>query len=203
MLSSYESEFNGFWPKTDSPAHTNQFHNINSQSLNGPIYFLWKANFVNQPRTWYCPGGKDLFEKNWHTGKTGKLEPMETTSASGYQYRMYFAYNWPDVKTSTAKRRQQSQSTGYIKPSQFRNLALWSDTFTYSQAGAIVNHKIVKNANVMFNDSSIKKRHDTKNISDLDFSWQQAGDYRIPLANGGIDDKHNIALLWRFLESGN
>ncbi|MEN6384260.1 MAG: type II secretion system protein [Phycisphaerales bacterium] len=203
MLASYENEFNGYWPKTDSPAHTNQFHNINSQSLNGPLYYLWKAGLASQPKTWYCPAGRDLFENNWHISKSGKLEPAEIMSASGYQYRMYFAYNWPDVKTSSVKRRQQSPSTGYIKPSQFRGLALWSDTFTYSQAGTIVNHKISKSVNVMFNDSSIKKRHDTKNISSLDLSWQQAGDCRIPLTTGAIDERHNVALLWRFLETGN
>ncbi len=203
FLSFYANDFNGYWPKTDTPAHTNQFRNINSQSANGPLYYLWKSSFTNEPRTWYCPAGNDKFEDNWKT-LAGKLQPTENAAACGYMYRMYFAYNFPDVKTTAAKKKQSPQSIGYIRPTQYRSLALWSDTFSPADSGATTNHQILKRINVLFNDAAVIKRYDTNDtIAKLDVSWSQAGDWRIPLANGTTDNKHNIALLWRFFDTGN
>lgn len=203
FLSAYANDFNGYWPKTDSSIHTNQFYKINSQSANGPLYYLWLSGFVSQPRTWYCPSSHDLFENNWQTGSNGKLQPNEKTASSGYQYRMYFAYNWPDVKTTASKIRQSPQLIGHIKPSQHRNLALLVDGFNYAKSGTITNHRILKRSNVLFNDSSIAKRLDGGNIQKLDLSWSQAGDWRIQLADGTPDNKHNAAILWRFFDTGN
>ncbi|GEM_PF-2816713 len=203
LLSLYAGDYNGYYPKTDTSWHTNQFRNINSQSLNSPLYYLWKSNFVNEPRTWYCPAGSDKFENNWNTS-TGKLQPNENSAACGYQYRMYFAYNFPDVKTTDIKKRQSPESIGYIKPQQHRNLAIWADTFHSSVNGTITNHQNLKKFNVLFNDSSVVKRADTNStVAKLDISWNQAGDCRIPLANGCPDNRHSLAQLWHFFDTGN
>lgn len=201
MLFAYADDFKGYWPKTDSPVHTNQFHNINSQNIQGPLYYLWQSGFVNQPKTWYCPAGKDLFETNWQS-LSGKLQPTQNSAACGYQYRMYFAYNFPDLKTTATKTRQSPQLIGYIKPSQYRNLALWSDAFNYSKSLVSTNHQNLKCENVMFNDGAIIKRKDNGKIQKLDLSWSQAGDWQIPLADGSPDTRHNVAILWHFLDSG-
>ncbi|OHB51972.1 MAG: hypothetical protein A2Y12_10225 [Planctomycetes bacterium GWF2_42_9] len=201
LLSSYSNDFYGFWPKTDSPAHTNQFYNINSQSANAPLFYLWKSGFAYQPKTWYCPAGKDTFDENWSVN-AGTLQPNKNSAVSSYQYRMYFAYNWPDVKTAAARKRQTPQLIGYIKPSNYRNLAILIDTFNYSNAGTMINHQKLKSINVLFNDSAVIKRFENKKLQNMDLSWSQAGDWRIPLPNGSADTKHNLALLWRFLDTG-
>jgi prepilin-type N-terminal cleavage/methylation domain-containing protein len=203
LLSFYAGDFNGYWPKTDSPIHTNQFHNINSQQLNSPLYYLWKSGYTNQPQTWYCPAGDDKFENNWETSRC-KLRPVENSAAYGYQYRMYFAYNFPDIKTTAIKKRQYPESIGYIRPAQHRNLAILSDTFNAADSGTITNHQNMKKINVLFNDSAVAKRYDTNStIAKLDVSWQQAGDWRIPLANGSPDNTHSVARIWNFFDAGN
>ncbi len=200
FLFSYANDFQGFLPKTDSPFHTNQFTNISGPSINGPLYYLWRSKYINQPGTWYCPSGKDNFDKNWRI-TNGLLVPVESAFC-GYQYRMYFAFNWPDIKNSTAKYRQNPELVGYLKPSQHRNLALFADAITYIKPQSFSNHNLIHRSNVMFSDSSVSSRNDGGAIRKMDLSWKQAGDWLVPLSNGQPDTIHNAALLWRFFDKG-
>jgi hypothetical protein len=141
-------------------------------------------------------------EDNWHKNDKGILEPKGNLAVSGYQYRMFFAYNWPDVRKTAMQKKHSVELLGYLKPSQHCNLALWVDAFGSESAGKKTNHSILNLWNVLFNDSSVKRRLDTKNIiSQLDLSWWQAGDWRIPLPDGGEDNLHNAALLWHFFDT--
>jgi len=55
---------------------------------------------------------------------------------------------------------------------------------------------------VLFNDSSVIKRHDQNNtIEKLDLSWWQAGDWRLNLPNGQKDTHHHLAFLWHFFDN--
>jgi prepilin-type N-terminal cleavage/methylation domain-containing protein len=200
-LSTYAYDYSGSWPKTDSPYHTNQFYKINSSSTHGPIYYLWRSRYLTNPDTWYCPSGIDKAEDNW-SETDGVLKPKENSAVSGYQYRMFFAYNWPDVRKAAIQKTRDSELLGYLRPAQHSNLAVWVDAFGFGPPGRQMNHSISNSWNVLFNDSAVKAVQDKKNIiGQLDLAWWQAGDWRIPLADGRKDDCHNVAVLWNFFDT--
>jgi prepilin-type N-terminal cleavage/methylation domain-containing protein len=202
VLSMYSSDNNGCWPKTDYPCHTNQFYQISSQTTHGPIYYLWLAGYLKTPETWYCPSGIDKFEDNWHSGSNGKLEPAEKSAFSGYQYRMFFACNWPNRLNISTMRFQRPANFGMLKPDNHRNLAVWVDAFGCEKLGRKANHSLTKLWNVLFNDSAVRARKDNDNFMPLlDLTFIQAGDWRVPLPNGRGDDCHNVAFVWNFFDN--
>jgi prepilin-type N-terminal cleavage/methylation domain-containing protein len=202
ILSMYSSDNSGRWPRTDYPSHTNQFYRINSQTTHGPIYYLWLAGYLKTPETWYCPSGTDKFEDSWHS--SGKSEPDEKSAFSGYQYRMFFACNWPNRLNTSSPRFQKPANFGVLKPDNHSNLAVWVDAFGCAKPGRKTNHSLTKRWNVLFNDSAVISRIDNENFMPLlDLTFGQAGDWRVPLPNGGGDDSHNVAFVWHFFDSGN
>jgi hypothetical protein len=128
--------------------------------------------------------------------------PKENLAVSGYQYRMFFAYNWPDIKKTAMQKARNAELLGYLKPAEHSNLAVWVDAFGCGPPGRKPNHSVSNYWNVLFNDSAVKTRQDKKNIIGLlDLSWWQAGDQRIPLADGKRDTRHNVAVLWYFFDT--
>src|SRR4030042_498420 len=77
LLSTYSSDYNGDWPKTDYSYDTNQFYRIGSPSIHGPIYYLWRSGYLAKPQTWYCPSGEDNLEDNWPKNNNGVLVPSQ------------------------------------------------------------------------------------------------------------------------------
>jgi hypothetical protein len=156
------------------------------------LYYLWKSNFVNEPRTGTAlPAAINLKT----TGTLDRKTAAERNSAAcGYQYRMYFAYNFPDVKTTDIKKRQSPESIGYIKPQQHR-ISHLGGHFPLAVNAQITNHQNLKKFNVLFNDSSVVKRADTNStVAKLDNrgirpALPHSARQRLP------DNRHSLAQL--------
>jgi prepilin-type N-terminal cleavage/methylation domain-containing protein len=204
LLSVYSADNDGCWPPTDYPSHTNQFYKINSQNIHGPVYYLWRAGYLTEPKTWYCPLGADKFEDNWQQGSSGKIKPNVNGAVSGYQYRMFFVCNWPRrLKCSSRKIMRKPSNFGILRPDNHNNLAVWVDSFDSGLQGERTGHRVSKKWNVLFNDSAVISRYDINNIiPHLDLSYLQTGDWRVALPDGKKDDSHNEAFLWHFFDTG-
>ncbi|MDD5135701.1 MAG: type II secretion system protein [Phycisphaerae bacterium] len=202
LLSLYSTDNNGCWPRTDYPFHTNQFYRINSQNMHGPVYYLWRAGYLANPKTWYCPLSPDRFEYNWQ--QDSSIRPNITGAASSYQYRMFFVCNWPSRLISTSRKiKQKPANSGILRPDNHYDLAVWVDSFDNNSSSKHSWHRITRKWNVLFNDSSVISRRDIDNIiPHLDMSYWHSGDWRINLPNGKKDDCHNEAFLWHFFDTG-
>ena len=119
---------------------------------------------------------------------------------------MYFAFNWPGGVTALlmySKFGGNPELRGYLKPDNHRNLAVWADRFGSGKTGLLPNYKVSNNWNILFNDGHIKRRKDNANkIRTSNFSWTQAGDYRIQ--KGAIPkwQETDIAHLWHWFGKG-
>jgi prepilin-type N-terminal cleavage/methylation domain-containing protein len=203
LLSTYSADNYGRWPRTDYPSHTNQFYLINSQNIHSPIYYLWRAGYLIEPKTWYCPSGADKIEDNWQQGSSGKIEPYGNGAVSSYQYRMFFVCNWPSRLNSLSRIMRKPSNFGILKPDNHRNLAVWVDSFDSEPQGKQSGHRLSRKWNVLFNDSAVISRNDSENIiSRLDLSYSHSGDWRVALPDGKKDDSHNEAFLWHFFDTG-
>ncbi|MCD4832004.1 MAG: type II secretion system GspH family protein [Anaerohalosphaeraceae bacterium] len=198
-LDTYAKENNDCWPRTDYGSHTNQFYRINSPDVHGPLYYLWLAGFVEEPKTWYCPGSSEKPEQTWQQNGNGNYKPVSSMHGAGYQFRMRLAFYNSSGRKTVYKSARKKNCYGQLRPDNFRKLVLWSDAFGHSE-NRIINHKTGQ-WNVLFNDSSVKTRDDKRNIiPQLNLSWSQAGDWRLLLPNGKKDSYRHMAFLWHFFD---
>ena len=213
FLSFYANDYNGFWPRTDYGRHTEQFYMLNNAFTNGPVYYLWAAGYLPKPEVFYCPAGSERFrdksapcQGNWILDSQNGWQPRPGQAAAGYQYRMYFAFNWPG---GVAARSMCSvfggcpELRGYLKPDNHCNLAVWVDRFGSSTEGVLPNHRVSDNWNILFNDGCTRRRTDrTGRVKTSNLGWSQAGDYRIQKgANPNWQDTE-VAHLWHWFDTG-
>lgn len=198
---SYAKANDDRWPGTDFGSHTNQFYSINSPYTNGPLYYLWKAGFVSDLRSWYCPAGKESLKLSWRQNSNGQYQPKISTHGSGYQFRMRLAFYEPQGRGANYNIASYADKTRWIVPENFRRLSLFTDAFGYEN-NRLKNHPRNK-WNVLFSDSSVKTRCDKEDLFDkLDLSWYQAGDWLLPLPNRLPDRLHHVAFIWHFFDRG-
>ena len=212
-LNFYANDYNGLWPKTDYGRHTEQFYMLNNVFTNGPIYYLWAAGFLPKPEIFYCPAGPERFcdksnpfRSNWILDSQNGWQPRPGSASAGYQYRMYFAFNFPGgvaARSMYSAFGGRSELRGYLKPDNHHNLAVWVDRFGSGTKHLIPNHCVSDSWNLLFSDGSARRRPDSVvRIKTSNFDWSQAGDYRIQKgANPNWPDTE-VAHLWHWFDTG-
>ena len=191
-LTAYANEYNGCYPKTDYGYHTAGFHVLNWAGVEGPIYYLWQAGYVPQPRTWYCPGSRTKFENNWELNPyNNRLQPCWPASSS-YQYRMRLAYYWPSYDNPREPR-------GYLRPDEHPGITVFVDAFGTSSTWGdpIYMSHLGRRWNCLATDGSVQTRvdHDGTMLT-LDHYWGMAGDYLLP----GDYPRQHVARIWHFFD---
>ncbi len=193
-MTSYALDHNGLYPRTDYGHHTYQFQTINAAGVQGPLFYLWQAGYVPQPRTWYCPTSPVLFEDpnpsdaipegNWeYISWYDRYQPA-WTACSSYQYRMRLAYH--------------ARPDHCLRPDDYSPIAVYVDLFGTQGAGQLTPNHQSMHWNALFTDGSVQTRKDSDSwIMSLDLSWYTAGDYLSPVPG---DPQRNVALVWWWLD---
>jgi prepilin-type N-terminal cleavage/methylation domain-containing protein len=183
-LAQYATDFAGLYPPTNYNYNTTQFYNINTVGCHGSFYYLWKANYVPNPRSWYCPGSEFRFESNWEPNPwTGVLQPKWGGPSLSYQYRIRVAY--------------YSRSDHCLKPEDFPGITVYADAFQFG-TNINPNHAGFK-WNCLLTDGSVKTLQDTKSfIATLPTDWTADGDYLVSDIYG--TQNNPVAHIWHWLD---